>query len=321
MNYRQAITFIAVSLLVSGCAAKNHEFVFKTTKVPVNVELNSCSLIQSIDGVEITQSMIQDNKIVIGDKAIKCSDVKTNQIGQIEVTYDYDKQLYKQLIDVVDEEAPVINVEDEYEVEAGNEWFDLTNRVVFSDNYDKDYFKEITGDFDINTPGEYKLVAVAEDNSGNRTEKEFVVNVLDKETPTPEVIEKPVYVPSGPSNNGSSTIDDDGKVNNSGGYDPSGSTQNGSGGTNYDDPDIDDIGQSGIGNGSNSGPFISGTRDISVSVGTSLNDLIYQLGQGISSSSSITIDYSNVNLSVPGSYTVWYYSSDGVTKSVVVTVN
>lgn len=299
------------SLLVSGCSMQEHTLEYdEDTIVEVNKELDTCELIKSVDGVEITQSMREKGRIILDGGVLECQNLKSNKLGVQEITYTYDNQVFKHIVEIVDTEAPLIVVQDEYEVDVGNEYFDLDNRVVFSDNYDTDYYKEIIGDFDINTAGEYTLIAKAEDNSGNKNEKEFKVLVIEPEKPDPEVqvVEKPVYIPSGPSSSGSQTVeeppsnnDSEQESNNQGGGQSGGGTQNS--------------------DTRPSGPFINGVKDITVAQGTSINDLIYMLGTGISASSSITIDYSNVNTSVPGSYAVFYYGSDGASASCTVNVS
>ena len=306
MRKRIYIPILLSTMMLYGCVVTGHTIEFTGDKVQVNEAIDACLFIKSVDGIEITDDMRESNRIVLDDGVLECSPLKNNQLGNLEISYSYDNQVYKYTVMVVDEEAPVINVLDEYEVEVGNEYFDLENRVVFSDNYDKEMSKDIQGDFDINTPGTYDLKAIATDSSGNTTEKEFRVIVIEKDVPDPEVqiVEKPVYVPSGPSQSGSETIDT--PSSNDGSSQGNSNTPSGSGSQGQSNP---------------LGPFISGVKDLSVSVGTSLNDLVYMLGQGVSASSAITIDYSNVNLSVPGSYAVWYYGNDGATASCTVSVN
>lgn len=67
-------------------------------------------------------------------------------------------------------------------------------------------------------------------------------------------------------------------------------------------------------------PYINGVHDVTVKVGTSISDLVAKLTSGVSGSGSITVDYHSVNLTVAGSYTVTFKSSDGVTKTCTVTV-
>lgn len=68
-------------------------------------------------------------------------------------------------------------------------------------------------------------------------------------------------------------------------------------------------------------PFLSGVHDVNVTVGTSLNDLVYLLTNGISSSGNISVDYSSVNLSEAGTYTVYYNTSDGQSATATVIVS
>lgn len=80
------------------------------------------------------------------------------------------------------------------------------------------------------------------------------------------------------------------------------------------------------GNSSNSSgggggaPYISGVHNVSVPVGSSLSEVSSRLISGVSGSGYVSCDFSGVNTTAPGSYTVTFSSSDGVTKYATVTV-
>ena len=82
-------------------------------------------------------------------------------------------------------------------------------------------------------------------------------------------------------------------------------------------------GYSGGSSGSSGGggaPYISGVHNISVPVGSSLSEVSSRLISGVSGSGFVSCDFSGVNTTAPGSYTVTFSSSDGVTKYATVTV-
>ena len=64
---------------------------------------------------------------------------------------------------------------------------------------------------------------------------------------------------------------------------------------------------------------ISGVHDISVAVGTSMDSVFFELSQ-ISAPFAVTIDASEVNTSIPGSYSVYYLGADGSSTTATVTV-
>lgn len=71
---------------------------------------------------------------------------------------------------------------------------------------------------------------------------------------------------------------------------------------------------------SSGGAYISGVHNVSVPQGTSFSSLSGQLMSGVHGSGYVSVSFSAVNLSYPGSYPVTFSSSDGVTKTATVTV-
>lgn len=67
--------------------------------------------------------------------------------------------------------------------------------------------------------------------------------------------------------------------------------------------------------------FINGVRDLTIKKDSDLGNLVHILTSNISASKSISVDYSSVNLSVAGQYTVTYHLADtGINKTCTVTV-
>ena len=71
---------------------------------------------------------------------------------------------------------------------------------------------------------------------------------------------------------------------------------------------------------SRSSSSASRVHNISVPMGTSFSSLSGQLMSGVHGSGYVSVSFSAVNLSYPGSYPVTFSSSDGVTKTATVTV-
>lgn len=67
-------------------------------------------------------------------------------------------------------------------------------------------------------------------------------------------------------------------------------------------------------------PFINGVRNHTVKVGTSIQSIASLVSSGVSGSGYISVDFSSVNTTVPGSYPVRFSSSDGVNKTATITV-
>ena len=67
-------------------------------------------------------------------------------------------------------------------------------------------------------------------------------------------------------------------------------------------------------------PYISGVHDISVPVGTDYGTMVASLISGVTGSGYVSCDYSSVNLTVAGTYPVYWSSDDGASATSYVTV-
>lgn len=65
-------------------------------------------------------------------------------------------------------------------IEQGND-IDLVNNFLCGDNYDEKPKCHIEGTYNPNEIGTYKLKYIAEDSSKNKTEKEFILDVIEKQ--------------------------------------------------------------------------------------------------------------------------------------------
>ncbi len=300
------------SINLTGCSTSN-EIKLNSYVVEANTPITACELVASINDVEVKLEYIENNQIILPDNknAINCGSFVNDHLGIHTIEYKYKNQIIKLNVEVVDTTPPtIISEKEKFQVEVENEYFNINELFNCFDTYDKNINSVIKTEFDINAVGIYDLLIIAEDSSGNQSEKALQIEVIEKEKEIVEVIvtPRPTKKP----------IVDNGSTENNGNTDMG--TNGNSGGAS----DSDNSGGSSGGSGSNenveSQPYLSGVKDIVVSVDSSLSDLTFMLQSGISSSASISIDYAQVNLSVPGSYTVNYYTDDNQSATCTVTV-
>lgn len=139
----------------------------KTLETEFLSEVKVSDFIESINGDIIDDYLI--NTKTIGKKEIKFNYINEDKI---KVNYIFD-------IDIIDNTPPLVWLGSSYTVYVGNE-IDFTKKVLCGDNYDNKPTCEVIGDYDFNTVGTYPLVFKATDNSGNTTEKNFNLNVINK---------------------------------------------------------------------------------------------------------------------------------------------
>ena len=85
----------------------------------------------------------------------------------------------KKTKEIKDTTAPTIVLGDTYTVKVGYDK-NLLDVIISADDMDPNPKREIIGDYDFNTIGEYNLTYKAEDSSGNVATKDFVLKVKDK---------------------------------------------------------------------------------------------------------------------------------------------
>lgn len=304
---------LLIVLFLAGCSDKRHELILNYPgNIRVNETVNACSFVKSVDGIKIEEGMQQGDRIVVSEKlVIGCNSALTpEKLGDYLLEYEINEKKAKTVtLKVIDDLPPIINVrQEEYEVEQGNEYFDIENEVSFSDNYDEKFLCSIDHNINIDETGDYTVRIYAKDSSGNESRKEVPVKVIEKE----KIVET-IYVSgsgSGHSSSSSSSVQTPASAQTSSGASQQEEKPAAPAPSASPAPEVAPT-------PSPSG--ISGVHDISVAVGTDFNSIYFQLSQ-ISASCAVTIDASEVNTSVPGSYTVYYSGSDGSSASATVIV-
>ena len=164
------VAILIISLIIYfnvRIVVDNSGFTLKddlTVNVYSNVKVND--FIKDIDG-----KIVDNNKI------------KTNELGKVEVEFIYlnsDEKKRKGVfeVEVKDLEEPLIWLANSYSVRVGDD-VNLEDEILCADNYDSNPSCKITGDYDLNTAGNYSLVYEAEDSSGNKESVDFILYVYE----------------------------------------------------------------------------------------------------------------------------------------------
>lgn len=124
----------------------------------------------------------------IDGKVVDNNKIKTTELGKVEVEFIYlnsDNRKRKGVfeVEVKDLEEPLIWLSNSYSVRVGDD-VNLEDEILCADNYDSNPSCKITGDYDLNTAGNYSLVYEAEDSSGNTLSVDFTLNVYEPKSVT-----------------------------------------------------------------------------------------------------------------------------------------
>lgn len=143
---------------------------------------------------ELSTEFLSDAKVSdfienINGKLIDDYKIDTSKLGEQTVNFEYvnDENVtipYSYKIKVKDEVPPVIWLGDTYTISIDYNK-DLLDDIVCADNYDDNPKCEIIGNYNTKKVGDYNLIFQAEDASGNKTSKRFVLSVkkeLEEET-------------------------------------------------------------------------------------------------------------------------------------------
>ena len=137
---------------------------------------------------DLTVNVYSDVKVKdfikdIDGKVVDNNKIDTTLLGTVEVEFIYLNSENRKRkgtfeVEVKDLEEPLIWLSNSYSVRVGDD-VNLEDEILCADNYDSNPSCKITGDYDLNTAGNYSLVYEAEDSSGNKESVDFNLNVYE----------------------------------------------------------------------------------------------------------------------------------------------
>ncbi len=133
---------------------------------------------------EYYENITLDSIIIVNDDINYVNSIiDTTELGKhtLTITFNEDEKTSIEY-EVVDTTSPLVINSSTYTIVKGNE-FNYQN-IFCADNYDKRPTCVIENEYDINTIGEYKLKFVATDSSGNVTNKDITLKVVNEKNPT-----------------------------------------------------------------------------------------------------------------------------------------
>ena len=174
------ITIILITILILGIAFWN----CKEKQEDIRIYAEAVTLKQNLEieyGKEITVSDCLEklNGTLIEDK-----NINTETLGEVKVNFEFfdirnKKRFYEFTVKIIDINPPKIFSGSSFTVKVGYSK-NLTDVLLSGDDIDDNPKREILGEYDFNTAGEYNLKYVVTDSSGNKTEKDFVLYVKEK---------------------------------------------------------------------------------------------------------------------------------------------
>lgn len=296
--------------------------------------------LEVFDKFEPEKYVIPDNDSIIIEYP---KDVSTKKTGQFEILYTSANTMhvneYMLTLNVIDKTAPTIVLSNDLVIltrGVDTNKFDAKAYLVeYYDNYDKrDKIKfDYTKNLNFNSNDTLEVVYSATDSSNNKgtATLKIVVNNDIKETLRMEAeLRHQQYLKEQEeqaaliaqqqnevSNTNTNTTTSNQNTNNTN------NTSQNTGSSTLNQNDSGDTSNSSNNNtniNTPSTPYIHGVHDVTIQAGTDIETLTKMLITGVTGSGYISCDYSNVDLRVPGHYTVTFSSSDGITETANVYV-
>lgn len=185
------ITFLCSIFIITFLIGFYHYLRIKNAKI--EVVLKNKLTVEFAEDRKVSDFIDSINGEIINDYIID-----TTSLGKKEVKFQFknDENIivpYKYEIEVIDTVQPVVWLSNVYQVTKGSA-INLTDKILCGDNYDNKPNCTVEGNYDLNTAGDYPLVFKAEDKNGNKTEKQFVLRVVEaNKTNVPSTTIEPTY--------------------------------------------------------------------------------------------------------------------------------
>lgn len=176
------VTILIVSVIAGVCFA-----LYKEEQENKRLDLEAVTLKENLSvefGKEVRVSSFIEN---LNGTIVNDFKIDTEKLGDIKVLFEYiniknRKRTAEFTIKTIDVNPPKIFIGNTYSVEVGYNK-NLIEVLLSGDDIDDNPTREIIGEYDFNTVGNYNLVYVVTDASNNQTKKEFVLQVTEKSKP------------------------------------------------------------------------------------------------------------------------------------------
>ena len=171
---------IIVVILIAGISI----WLYKEHQENIRLDRESVTLKENLE-VEFGEKVKVSNFIEnLNGSLVNDYEIDTEKLGDVKISFEYiniknRKRKFEFTIKVIDVNAPKIFSGSSYTVNVGYNK-NLTDVLLSADDIDDNPKREILGEYDTNTVGNYNLTYVVTDSSGNKTEKQFVLYVKEK---------------------------------------------------------------------------------------------------------------------------------------------
>lgn len=172
-----AVIGIGICIWLIAVEAENKKLDAEALTLKENLKVEFAQEVKVSDFIQELKGKLLEDPVIA-----------TENLGEVQVPVHFEniknrKRKLAFTIQVVDTTPPQIFSGSTYTVTVGYTK-NLTDVLLSGDNADNTPKREILGDYDVSTVGNYPLTYVVTDASGNQTKKEFTLRVKEKTTST-----------------------------------------------------------------------------------------------------------------------------------------
>ena len=172
LTKKNIIIIICFLVIIIGIGSYFLINYLRVKNAVIKVTLDETLETEFLSDVKVSDFISDINGTIVDDYVIDTTDIGKKKIEFEYINDDNIKVKYNYEINVVDNVAPLIWLNNSYTVNVGSD-ISLTDKILCGDDTDPNPTCEVIGEYNMNEAGTYPLVFKATDNSGNVTEKEF----------------------------------------------------------------------------------------------------------------------------------------------------
>lgn len=181
LTKKNIIIIICFLVIIIGIGSYFLINYLRVKNAVIKVTLDETLETEFLSDVKVSDFISDINGTIVDDYVIDTTDIGKKKIEFEYINDDNIKVKYNYEINVVDNVAPLIWLNNSYTVNVGSD-ISLTDKILCGDDTDPNPTCEVIGEYNMNEAGTYPLVFKATDNSGNVTEKEFNLIVREPKT-------------------------------------------------------------------------------------------------------------------------------------------
>ena len=157
-------------------------FIYFNIKENKRIDAEAVTLIENLNIEYGKKAKVSDFIQNLNGTLLNDYEINTENLGENQITFEYmniknKKRKYTFTITTIDTTKPQIFMGNSYTVKLGYNK-NLTDVLLSGDDIDDNPKREIIGEYDVNTVGDYKLTYEVTDSSNNKASKDFILHVI-----------------------------------------------------------------------------------------------------------------------------------------------